>query len=204
MTECSLQLEVCGATQAAPISTGVEKDGNAWNLSSAMRRTNPSCGKSKEIKMEMQIQASPFYLASLTGSLSTTLQNTTSNLASAIKRTIKRLPRPPQMFPHIITAWIKHETTSKAAANSGKDKCCPPSLPLLKRCFHLGLNVVSAPGAPTSFTSQSLRFGSRKLSEREKISESDGWRMINVLECVVRELGANPTSQFSKNLLWFL
>lgn len=29
MTECSLQLEVYGGTQAAPISTDVEQDGNA-------------------------------------------------------------------------------------------------------------------------------------------------------------------------------
>lgn len=116
-----------------------------------------------------------------------TLQNTTSNLASAIKRTIKRLPHPPQMLPHVITAWIKREETSEAAANSGEGKVLASHLCLLK-LFPSWIE------AATSFTSQFSRFGSQIDQKVRKYYQNvrgrDGWRMVKVLKCDVREVGA--------------
>lgn len=149
-------------------------------LSWAMRRTDPSCGKSKEIKMEMQFGLR-FTLLPWQDVFLLTLQNTASNLASAIKRTIKRLPRPPQMLPHLITAWKKQEETSVVADSQGRKRVALPSFPpqgvfifdrrLCQLLQQLHLSCLH-------FQDLGARNYHKERKDHQNGSRGDGWRMI--------------------------
>lgn len=177
MTVCGLQLEVCGGIQAAPISIGVEQDGDAWNYPEPWGEPTQAVENQRKSKWKCKSRLR-FTLLPWQDVFLLTLQNTASNLASSIKRTIKRLPRPPQMLPHLITAWKKQEETSVVADSQGRKRVALPSFPpegvfifdrrLCQLLQQLHLSCLHFP-----------RFGSQKLPQREKrSSKREPWRWM--------------------------
>lgn len=195
MTVCGLQLEVCGGIQAAPISTGVEQDGDAWNYPEPWGEPTQAVENQRKSKWKCKFGLR-FTLLPWQDVFLLTLQNTASNLACAIKRTIKRLPRPPQMLPHLITAWKKQEETSVAADSQGRKRVALPSFPpegvfifdrrlcqLLQRlhlsCLH--------------FQDLGARNYHKERKDHQNGSCGDGWRMIKKVFFVLSASGASHT-----------
>lgn len=180
MTVCGLQLEVCGGIQAAPISTGVEQDGDAWNYPEPWGEPTQAVENQRKSKWKCKFRLR-FTLLPWQDVFLLTLQNTASNLASAIKRTIKRLPRPPQMLPHLITAWKKQEETSVVADSQGKKHVALPSFPpkgvfifdrrLCQLLQQLHLSCLH-------FQDLGARNYHKERKDHQIGSCGDGWRMV--------------------------
>lgn len=180
MTVCGLQLEVCGGIQAAPISTGVEQDGDAWNYPEPWGEPTQAVENQRKSKWKCKFGLR-FTLLPWQDVFLLTLQNTASNLASAIKRTIKRLPRPPQMLPHLITAWKKQEETSVVADSQGRKRVALPSFPpqgvfifdrrLCQLLQQLHLSCLH-------FQDLGARNYHKERKDHQNGSRGDGWRMI--------------------------
>lgn len=188
MTVCGLQLEVCGGIQAAPISSGVQQDGDAWNYPEPWGEPTQAVENQRKSKWKCKFRLR-FTLLPWQDVFLLTLQNTASNLASAIKRTIKRLPRPPQMLPHLITAWKKQET-SVVADSQGWKRVALPSFPpegvfifdrrwcQLLQQLHLSC---------LHFQDSGARNYHKERKDHQNGSHGDGWRTVKkmVFFCVI-------------------
>lgn len=183
---------MCGGILAAPISTGVEQDGDAWNYPEPWGEPTQAVENQRKSKWKCKFRL-PFTLLHWQDVFPLTLQNTASNLDSAIKCTIKRLPRPLQMLSHLITA-LKNPRGDKWS-------CCFPPILLSERCFLFDRRLCQLlqQHHPSYLHFQDLgdrnyQKERKKSSKWERWSHGAEWRMRKHLFesfCALRESGAN-------------